>query len=101
MIHVQKKELCFISKVKHMKITDVQIEDFTSKLSKFVVSIYQKVDEFSSRTKTEIKRTYYITPAFFIRFYQQLPVMHQGKHRKSKQRLVAGVQKLIEANTSF
>ena len=84
-----------------MKITDVQIEDFTSKLSKFVVSIYQKVNEFSSRTKTEIKRTYYIIHAFFIRFYQQLPVMHQGKHRKSKQRLVAGVQKLIEANTSF
>lgn len=67
-----------------------------------VKQVDQQVGEFVDRMKTEMQRTYYITPALFIRFitfYQQLLQMRQSKHKRSKQILEGGIQKLIEANT--
>ncbi|EAX96982.1 Dynein heavy chain family protein [Trichomonas vaginalis G3] len=93
--------LRLVSKSRFQEITDVQIEDFASKLSDISVFIHSKVEEFANRMKNELHRTYYITPALFIRFitfYQSLLELRQAKHRRGINRLEGGVQKLSEAN---
>lgn len=97
-----EEALRLVAKSRFLEIQDVQIEDFATKLSDLAVYIHQTVEEYSAKMKQTMQRTYYITPALFIRFvtfYQELLESRFSRHKAAKNRLEGGVQKLIEANT--
>jgi len=93
--------LKLVARSRFSEISGVSIDNFAEKLSNLSVFIHETVEKYSLRMKSELQRIYYVTPALFIRFvsfYEQLLDQRQNKHRRSKQRLEVGVQKLIEAN---